>query len=101
MKKSVRCMRRLNKFFHSNLLLFTCAVILIFTVCSSSFGQEGNRITGIVTGQNNEPLSGVSVTLQGTSVGTATDNNGAFSLTAGNGKTLAFSYVGYRDTTIT
>src|SRR3954469_9521689 len=100
MKKSVRCRRRFNKFFHFNVLLLTCVVILFVAVCSSSFAQGGNRISGTVTGQNNEPLSGVSVTIQGTSVGTATDNSGAFSITAGNGKTLVFSYVGFRDTTI-
>ncbi|CAN5904499.1 hypothetical protein BH24BAC1_BH24BAC1_29110 [soil metagenome] len=54
-------------------------------------------ISGRVTDtQKGEGLPGVSVLVKGTTVGTSTDANGRYSLTApdGNG-TLVFSYVGY------
>jgi len=55
------------------------------------------RITGKVTGQNGEPLPGVSVTAKGTSVGTQTDAAGDFSLSVPDAATtLVFSYVGYQ-----
>ncbi len=55
------------------------------------------RITGKVTGQNGEALPGVSVTAKGTSLGTATDAGGNFSLSVPDATTtLVFSYVGYQ-----
>src|SRR5262249_51122318 len=51
---------------------------------------------GIVTNEKGEALSGVSVTVKGSSTGTATDAEGKFSLpTQGNKVTLVFSFVGY------
>ena len=54
------------------------------------------RVTGKVTGQEGQPLAGVSVTVKGTSIGTATDAGGNYSLTAPDGSTtLVFSSIGY------
>src|SRR5436305_6095409 len=54
------------------------------------------RISGKVTGQNGEPLQGVSITVKGTTIGTTTDANGNYSLNVpDNATTLTFSYVGY------
>src|SRR5215203_4828527 len=54
------------------------------------------RVSGKVTGEDNQPLAGVSVTVKGTNIGTATDGEGNYSLTAPDGSTtLVFSYVGY------
>ena len=53
-------------------------------------------ITGIVTDNSGEPLPGVSVIIKGTSKGTATDGNGAFSLQVpDDNSVLIFSYVGF------
>lgn len=71
-------------------------------VLKSSFNGEAIevkdiRISGKVTGQNNDPLAGVSVTAKGTSLGTATDANGNFNLSVPDATTtLVFSYVGYQ-----
>ena len=57
-------------------LLFLCLVAL-----SSAFAQS-RKITGTVTGADDgQPLPGVSVKIQGTSTGTTTSAQGAFSLT--------------------
>ncbi|HEY4150872.1 MAG TPA: TonB-dependent receptor [Chitinophagaceae bacterium] len=53
-------------------------------------------IKGHITGQNGEPLSGVSVTVKGTTEkGTTTTAEGAFQVTALAGSILQLSYVGY------
>ncbi|HEV3413064.1 MAG TPA: TonB-dependent receptor [Puia sp.] len=53
------------------------------------------RITGTVTGDNNEPLSGVTVQVKGSAAGTTTNNLGQFTITAADSATLLFSYIGY------
>ncbi|MEP6844805.1 MAG: TonB-dependent receptor [Panacibacter sp.] len=52
-------------------------------------------ITGTVTGENNAPLSGVSVQVKGTNKGTTTNVQGVFSINADANDVLVFSYIGY------
>ena len=53
-------------------------------------------LTGVVTDANGDPLPGVTVAIKGTSQGTATDANGAFSLQVPNeNAVLVFSYIGF------
>src|SRR5690606_36767907 len=47
---------------------------------SSVFSAIDQLITGTVTDQNAEPLPGVSVSVDGTTTGTATDLDGKYSL---------------------
>lgn len=59
-------------------------------------GQAQLTITGGVFDTNNEPLSGVSVQEKGTTNGTATNEEGAFSITVQDeNAVLVFSYLGY------
>ena len=63
-----------------------------------SVNEEENkeiRVTGKITGENNEPLPGVSVHEKGTGNGTTTDNNGNYSLTVANNAILEITYIGY------
>jgi len=53
------------------------------------------KVGGKVTGENGEPLSGVSILVKGTNKGTSTDNNGSFSLVADKDAVLVVSYIGY------
>jgi TonB-linked SusC/RagA family outer membrane protein len=55
-----------------------------------------NRVTGKVTDQQGDPVAGVTVAVKGTSLGTTTDDKGAYSLGVTKGQTLAFSYIGYQ-----
>lgn len=58
--------------------------------------QAALTVTGIVTGENGDGLPGVNVVLKGTSTGTATNAQGAYSLSVPDGTgTLTFSYIGY------
>lgn len=53
-------------------------------------------IRGRVTNSDNVPLSGVSIRLKGTSIGTITDSNGQFVISAPDDQgVLVFSYVGF------
>src|SRR5665647_1778509 len=68
---------------------------LFFT--SFSFAQQKITVNGNVFTEKNDPLSGVSVNLQGSSFGTTTDAQGKFTLQVNKGATLVFSFVGYEE----
>ncbi|WP_423149200.1 SusC/RagA family TonB-linked outer membrane protein [Rubrolithibacter danxiaensis] len=52
-------------------------------------------VKGVVTDAAGEPLVGVSIKVSGTTAGTTTDVNGAFSINAPSNGTLVFTYIGY------
>src|SRR5690606_32960720 len=52
-------------------------------------------ITGTVTDANGKPNPGVTVMVSGTTIGTATDLDGKYSLEVPEGFTLTFSFIGY------
>jgi len=53
-------------------------------------------VTGTVTDTHGKPIPGATVLIKGTNIGTITDSNGKFSLTANNkNNVLVVSYVGY------
>ena len=81
----------LNKLFIS--LLSTFIFIIIGTVSASA----ANPIKGVVTdAKSNEALIGVSIKVEGSSVGTITDTNGAFKIEAPSANpVLVVSYIGY------
>lgn len=59
--------------------------------------KKGKLITGVVIDQSGEPLIGVSVKVNGTSIGTMTDINGKYSLDLIDSKSnVTFSFVGYK-----
>ena len=63
---------------------------------SENVSQQQITITGKVTDAYGEPLPGVSVKVKGTTQGTATDANGAYSLSVPDSNAaLIFSYIGY------
>ena len=56
-------------------------------------------IKGKVTNSNNEPIEGASVYLDGTTIGTLSDNNGLFEINASNkyNTLLIVRFLGYED----
>ena len=52
-------------------------------------------VSGTVTDPENNPLPGVNVLVKGTSLGTITDIEGRYKLTADEQDTLTFSFIGY------
>ena len=92
-KQVIQSVRRVTKD------LLNKYVILAVMLCSFGLATAQNadgKVSGIVLSDNDsEPLIGVSVMVKGTTQGTVTDFNGAFSLTAKTGETLKISYIGY------
>ena len=71
--------------------------LLGYNLLPPSYDTDINQVTGIITGENGDPLPGVNVLIKGTTVGTVTDLNGYYSITLPNGsQILNISYVGYQ-----
>lgn len=93
----------LNKVFMTLIGLF----LVYFT--PSHAGQPGSdlailildvTVSGTVTDTEGEPLPGVTVSVPGTTLGTATDLNGRYALTVPEGSTLVFSFIGFETQSI-
>src|SRR5689334_11415009 len=69
------------------------AICLLLT---STFALAQKSVNGKVTDANNQPIAGASVTVKGSTSGTTTDDQGAFSINVPNeNSTLVVSYVGF------
>ncbi len=55
-----------------------------------------DKVSGKVTTDKGEAMPGVSILVKGTTRGTITDVNGAFTIDANNTQTLVLSFIGYR-----
>ena len=74
--------------------LFLMALLFSTFVFAQSY-----EVTGVVTDSDNQPVSGVSVTVKGKkATGTTTDFDGKYSLNVEKGNVLIFSSVGYKTT---
>ncbi|MFZ5938938.1 MAG: SusC/RagA family TonB-linked outer membrane protein [Bacteroidota bacterium] len=73
------------------------ALLLIFTALSVSAVWAQTRITGRVTGADDgSPLPGVSVVIEGTTIGTVTAMDGTYTIMAAPEQRLVFSFIGMR-----
>lgn len=66
---------------------------------TASFTPGDKTVTGIVTDENNLPLPGTNVIIKGTTIGAQTNFDGIYTLPAGPGAILEFSYLGYHKLT--
>lgn len=71
---------------------------LLFPLLSPA--QATRTISGTVTDAQSAGLPGVTVLLTGTTTGTSTNADGGYTLSAPDGGTLTFSYVGYKTQTV-
>ncbi len=86
----------MKSFLQNNRKIFSLILqICAFFLLSFSANAQTKTITGKVTGNDNQPLLGVSVQVKGTNTGTTTDAAGNYSINAANDATLTFGYVGY------
>ena len=70
--------------------------LLLTVMCFMAYAQK--TVTGTVKDATGEPMIGVSVIVDGTSIGGVTDLNGNFTIQkVPNKGVLKFSYVGYKD----
>jgi len=74
--------------------------LLVVLISSCAFAQV-SEVTGVVTGsEDGIPLPGVSIIIQGTTVGAVTDFDGNYSISANEGDVLFLSYIGKRSVTV-
>lgn len=67
----------------------------IFLLLQLNASAQERKISGTITGINNDPLMGVTIVVKGTTMGTLSDMNGKFTLPIpSTAKTLAFSFIG-------
>lgn len=71
-------------------------VMGFFLLTQFAFAQQ-KTVTGTVTDQDGIALPGVNIIVQGTTSGVQTDFDGNYSIQAEQGKTLVFTYVGFKE----
>jgi iron complex outermembrane receptor protein len=75
-------------------------ILLALIITQFSYAQQ-KTITGLVSDQlSGEPLPGVTVVVDGTTIGTITDLDGKYAIVVNNSQVLVFSYIGYTKQTI-
>lgn len=79
--------------------------IMLFFAVMSWGGQLSAAnpllIKGTVSDQENYPLAGAAIQIQGTSVGTMADEKGEFTISAEKGQVLIISFIGFQDKSVT
>ena len=74
-------------------------IVAALLISSAAFAQQ-TKVTGKVVDEQNEPVVGATVQVEGTTNGTATNVDGQFTLSVNNGARLRFSYVGFKTLTV-
>ena len=69
-------------------------VLYLFLGIGWVYAQK--TISGVVTDQQNTPLPGVSIVVEGTGKGAVTDFDGNYTINTNVGETLVFSYLGFK-----
>ena len=90
----IKCVRKAVRYLFSKYVILA-AMLCSFGLASAQFNFEGKVSGTVVSETNGEPLIGVSILVKGTTHGTVTDFNGAFTLPVKTGEILKFSYVGF------
>ncbi|MBD8346908.1 TonB-dependent receptor [Dysgonomonas sp. HGC4] len=81
------------------LIRLACMISLMLIGISA---QAQIALKGTVVDEKNEPMIGIGVVVKNTTIGTATDLDGKFSITVPDSKSvLVFSFIGYRTQEIT
>ncbi|WP_300602443.1 TonB-dependent receptor [Niabella sp.] len=81
---------------------FRSYLVIVFSFCLNlAWAQNEQILKGVVLdSETSLPVSGASVSVAGSSLGTITSENGEFSIKAKETARLVFSHVGYQDQTI-
>ena len=77
-----------------------CFALCLLFITQLTFAQQ-KTVTGTVTDQSNVPLPGVNVVVKGTNLGTQTDFDGNYTISASQGEVITFSYVGFTPKNVT
>jgi TonB-linked SusC/RagA family outer membrane protein len=74
---------------------------LVVLMLTSSLIYAQNTVSGTVNDQDNNPIPGATIVVQGTNVGVVTDFDGNYQINASAGDQLTFSSLGFGSQTIT
>ncbi len=89
--------RRLKE---TNMTALIGAVITMLLISLTSYAQA-QRISGKVIGSDDQlPLPGVGIKIKGSSISTATNNKGEYTIDANPGNTIIFTSIGYETTEV-
>ncbi|REG82067.1 SusC/RagA family TonB-linked outer membrane protein [Algoriphagus antarcticus] len=73
---------------------FLWVFMFMLLLSSGSLLAQNKLITGKVTSDSGETMPGVSILVKGSTLGTTTDIDGNYSISAGEGDVLVFSFIG-------
>ncbi len=76
-------------------LIKVSALLLIFAFSSQAYAQEVSITGTVADSKDGSTLPGASIVVKGTTTGTITDINGAYSIKVNMGTVLVFSSIGY------
>lgn len=76
-------------------------LLIMLMVVNQNYAQVRTVTGTVISNEDRRPVSGVSVLVQGTSIGTSTNANGRFSINAPTGQVLVISSVGYQQKEVT
>ena len=85
-----------NQFKHSTMEKLRKLILSFFALLASTVMYAQTEISGTVVDASGESVIGATVMEKGTSNGTITDFDGNFKLKVEAGKTLVFSYIGFK-----
>jgi TonB-linked SusC/RagA family outer membrane protein len=95
---SGRCIKLpFMKYLRGFTLIMLLTILSGVPVLAEKIHDPAAVITGIVTGENNQPLVGAAVKVKGSNVGTTTNEKGEFTITAADDAILVITYVGYSE----
>lgn len=75
-------------------LMRAILVICVFSLTIFNVAAQTTTISGVVTDDSKEPLPGVTIRVKNSTIGTATDFDGKYSITAKAGDVLEYTYMG-------
>ena len=91
-----------NIFYDMKEFLLRKGILLFLVLMLPFFASAQITIKGkVISSDDNQPLPGATVTVKGTTAGTQTDANGAFTIEAKAGQVLVFGSIGYASKQIT
>ena len=74
----------------------TLSFLVFFTTAFTLLFAQTITVSGKVSDVSGNELPGVSIQVKGTKIGTATDFDGKYQITAAQGNILVFSFIGYK-----
>ncbi len=71
--------------------------LLNYNMLPPTYHRQVNRVSGVVLDRNRTPIPGVSVVVEGSTIGVVTDMNGSYAITIpANASSLSYSFIGYQ-----